>query len=187
MSRIGKKPVPIVDGVKVEVKGDKVCVSGPKGSLEVDIPEGIKVSVNEKNVIVERNSDDKKYKALHGLVRQLINNAIKGVTEGFKKELEVIGTGYRAEISGNELTLRVGYSHPVVMKVPEGLKVSVEQTKDKNYRITVEGIDKQKVGQFAAEIRAVRPPNVYVLKGIKYVDEVIIKKAGKAAAKAGGG
>lgn len=188
MSRIGKKPVQIVEGVRVELKRDKLHVSGPKGTLEVEVPEGIKVKVSESQIIVERENDNRKYRALHGLLRQLIYNAVKGVTEGFKKELEVIGTGYRVEVSGDELILRVGHSQPQVIKVPNDLKVTVDQMKtgERNFRIMVEGIDKQKVGQFVANIRAVRPPDVYVDKGIKYVDEVIIKKPGKAAAKTGG-
>jgi large subunit ribosomal protein L6 len=184
MSKIGRKPVIIPEGVTVSLQDGVVIVKGKKGELNIKIPEGISVEILEKMILVKRNGDSKKEKALHGLVRQLINNAVIGVTEGFEKKLDVIGTGYKAEVKGDELILYVGFSKPYSMKIPPGLKVTVEQLKtvEKNFRITVQGIDKALVGQFAADIRKVRPPNVYVGKGIRYVDEVVRRKAGKKAA-----
>jgi len=184
MSKIGRKPVIIPEGVTVTLKDGVVTVKGKKGELNVKIPEGISVEILKDMVLVKRNGDSKKEKALHGLIRQLINNAVIGVTQGFEKKLDVIGTGYKAEVKGDELILYVGFSKPYSMKIPPGLTVSVEQLKtvEKNFRITVQGIDKALVGQFAADIRKVRPPNVYVGKGIRYVDEVVRRKAGKKAA-----
>jgi large subunit ribosomal protein L6 len=184
MSKIGRKPIGVPQGVTLSIKDGLLIVKGKKGELSLRIPQEISVEVLNGSVVVKRNGDSKKERAIHGLFRQLINNAIIGVTEGFEKKLDIIGTGYKAEVKGDELILYVGFSKPYSMKIPQGLKVSVEQLKtvEKNFRITVQGIDKQLVGQFAADIRRVRPPNVYVGKGIRYVDEVVIKKAGKKAA-----
>lgn len=180
MSRIGKLPVTIIEGAKVEVSGGSVKVSGPKGQLSLDIPKEIDVKVDENKVELKRKGDFKQVRALHGTFRSLINNMIKGVTTGWQKKLELVGTGFRAEVSGNILSLTVGFSHPVKIEAPAGITFKVE----KNV-VTVEGINREVVGQVAANIRAVRPPEPYKGKGIKYVDEVIRRKPGKAAAKAG--
>lgn len=187
MSKIGKKPVEIPEGVEVRIEEGKVYVKGKRGSLEVPIPPGIDVEKKDGKLLVSRRDDTKNLRALHGLTRQLVNNAVVGVTEGYRKQLDIIGTGYKAEVKGNELILYVGFSHPYSLRIPEGIKVSIEQLKtvEKNFRITVEGIDKYLVGQFAADIRRVRPPNIYVGKGIRYTGEVVIKKAGKKATTGG--
>ncbi len=183
MSKIGRKPIIIPPDVQISTSNGSVIVKGKNGELSVKIPDGISVEILKEMILVKRNNDSKRDRMLHGLVRQLINNAIIGVTQGFEKKLDVIGTGYKAEVKGKELILYVGFSKPYSLKIPKGLKVSVEQLKtvEKNFRITVHGIDKQLVGQFAANIRRVRPPNVYVGKGIRYVDEVVRRKAGKKA------
>ena len=179
MSRIGNAPVPVPDGVEVKIEASKVMVKGSKGELSVKIPEGIKVVNEESETVVSRTNDERETKALHGLCRSLINNAIVGVNEGFKKELEIVGVGYRAKAQGsNKLELALGFSHPVHYEAPEGISFDLpEPTK-----ITVSGIDKQVVGQVAAEIRSFRPPEPYKGKGVKYVDERILRKAGKAGA-----
>lgn len=187
MSKIGRKHILIPQGVEVKVDDRSILVKGKKGELNIKIPYGINVEVLNNTLSVKRSGDSKKEKALHGLFRQLINNIIIGVTDGFEKKLDIIGTGYKAEVKGNELLLYVGFSKPYSMKIPEGIKVSVEQlrTVEKNFRITLQGIDRQVVGQFAANIRMVRPPNLYTGKGIRYVDEVIVRKAGKKASATG--
>ncbi len=179
MSRIGNAPVPVPDGVEVKIEASKVMVKGSKGELSVKIPEGIKVVNEESETVVSRTNEERETKALHGLCRSLINNAIVGVNEGFKKELEIVGVGYRAKAQGsNKLELALGFSHPVHYEAPEGISFDLpEPTK-----ITVSGIDKQVVGQVAAEIRSFRPPEPYKGKGVKYVDERILRKAGKAGA-----
>ncbi len=176
MSRIGKKPIEIPEGVNVKIEGNKVLISGPLGQLEQEILEGIKVKKEDNLIKVERTSDHKKIKAFHGLVRQLIAWKMEGVTKGFKKSLELVGVGFRAEKKDRELWLWVGFSHPVKLKIMEGIEVNIE----KNI-ITVSGIDKQKVGEMAARIRRVKPPEPYKGKGIKYTDEIIRRKPGKAA------
>jgi len=180
MSRIGRMPIAIPAGVTVDVaENNKVTVKGPKGTLERVLPSEMKIQIEGSEIVVTRPSDLKKMKALHGLTRTLINNMVVGVTEGYKKVLEINGVGYRAAKSGKELTLTLGYSHPVVMVDPEG----VESTLEGQNKITVSGIDKEKVGQYAAEIRDKRRPEPYKGKGIKYSDEVIRRKVGKTGKK----
>jgi large subunit ribosomal protein L6 len=175
MSRIGKMPIAIPSGVKVSLDGATVKVQGPKGTLSQDLPQRIPVAIEAEQVVVARPSDEKDDRALHGLVRSLINNMVVGVTQGFTKGLEINGVGYRAEVSGKTLTMALGYSHPVVYELPEGIEVEVE----KQTRLTVKGIDKQLVGSAAAKIRSFRKPEPYKGKGIKYADEKIVRKAGK--------
>ena len=179
MSRIGKLPVAIPAGVTVEVKeGNVVTVKGPKGTLERALAPEMTIKVEDGHVVVTRPSDLKKMKSLHGLTRTLVNNMIVGVSAGYTKTLEINGVGYRAAKSGNKLTLNLGYSHPVEMVDPEGIESKVDQNK-----IIISGIDKEKVGQFAAEIRDKRRPEPYKGKGIKYSDEVIRRKVGKTGKK----
>ena len=181
MSRIGKMPIAIPSGVKIDLDGQHISVEGPKGKLERDIHPDMDVKIEGEELIVNRPGDDSKHAALHGLTRALINNMVIGVTAGFKKDLELVGVGYRAAKQGNNLVLTVGYSHPVEMEPSEGITIDVPTPN----RITISGIDKEKVGAFAANVRAVRPPEPYKGKGIKYVGEVIKRKAGKAGVKAG--
>lgn len=179
MSRIGRMPVVIPAGVTVTVaEGNKVTVKGSKGTLEKVLPAEMSIKVEDGHVIVSRPNDLKKMKALHGLTRTLIHNMVVGVSEGFEKVLEVNGVGYKAAKQGKKLTLSLGYSHPVEMTDPEGLEAVVDGNK-----ITVKGIDKEKVGQYAAEIREKRAPEPYKGKGIKYADEVIRRKVGKTGKK----
>lgn len=180
MSRIGKKPVPVPSGVKVEIAGSRVTVKGPNGELSRTLPAEIGFSLEGDQVTVTRPSDDKRHRALHGLTRSLINNMISGVTKGFSKKLEVQGVGYRAEATPKGIRLLVGYSHPVDYDAPDGIKLSVEG----NSVVTVTGIDNELVGKVAAEIREVRPPEPYKGKGIRYLGEHVRRKAGKAGAKA---
>jgi large subunit ribosomal protein L6 len=180
MSRIGKQPVTIPAGVDVKVgEGNLVTVKGPKGTLSRRLSQDMNIAVEGGVLTVARPNDLKRFKALHGLTRTLISNMVEGVTNGFSKTLDIVGTGYRAAKSGVKLTLTLGYSHPVEMTDPEGL-ASVCETPN---RIVVSGIDKEKVGQYAADIRSKRPPEPYKGKGIKYHDERIIRKAGKAGKK----
>ncbi|MDF2843363.1 MAG: rplF [Herbinix sp.] len=180
MSRIGRMPIAIPAGVTVEVaENNKVTVKGPKGTLERVLPIEMSIKVEGSEVVVTRPNDLKKMKALHGLTRTLVANMVVGVTEGYTKILEINGVGYRAAKAGKELTLTLGYSHPVVMVDPEGL----ESTMEGQNKIIVKGIDKEKVGQYAAEIRAKRAPEPYKGKGIKYSDEVIRRKVGKTGKK----
>ena len=180
MSRIGRLPDAIPAGVTVEVaENNKVTVKGPKGTLERELPTEMSIKLEGEEVVVTRPNDLKKMKSLHGLTRTLINNMVVGVTEGYQKVLEVNGVGYRAAKSGKTLTLNLGYSHPVEMEDPEG----VESTVEGQNKIIVKGIDKEKVGQYAAEIRDKRRPEPYKGKGIKYADEVIRRKVGKTGKK----
>lgn len=180
MSRIGKLPVAIPAGVDVKLEeGNVITVKGPKGTLTRKLVDDLEVKVEDGNVVVTRPSDLKRYKALHGLTRTLIFNMIEGVTSGYKKVLEINGVGYRAAKSGKKLTLTLGYSHPVEMEDPEGITTTLDGTN----KIIVEGIDKEKVGQFAAEIRTKRPPEPYKGKGIKYETETIRRKVGKTGKK----
>ncbi len=179
MSRIGRMPIAVPAGVTVDIaENNHVTVKGPKGTLERTLPAEMDIKLEDSQVLVTRPNDLKKMKSLHGLTRTLINNMVVGVTEGYTKELEVNGVGYRASKSGKDLTLNLGFSHPVVMTDPEGLESKVEGNK-----ITVSGIDKEKVGQYAAEIRDKRRPEPYKGKGIKYADEVIRRKVGKTGKK----
>ena len=180
MSRIGRLPVEIPAGVEITVaENNVVTVKGPKGTLTESLPVEMDIKVENNQVVVTRPNDLKKMKSLHGLTRTLINNMVIGVTEGYQKVLEVNGVGYRAAKSGNKLTLNLGYSHPVEMIDPEGIETVLEGQN----KITVKGIDKEKVGQFAAEIRDKRRPEPYKGKGIKYADEVIRRKVGKTGKK----
>lgn len=180
MSRIGRMPIAIPAGVTVDIaENNKVTVKGPKGTLERVLPSEMKIAIEGTEIVVTRPSELKKMKSLHGLTRTLINNMVVGVTEGYKKVLEINGVGYRAAKAGKELTLTLGYSHPVVMVDPDG----VESTLEGQNKITVTGIDKEKVGQYAAEIRDKRRPEPYKGKGIKYSDEVIRRKVGKTGKK----
>ena len=182
MSKIGKQPITIPAGVTVEISGHTVTVTGSKGTIKRHFAPEIAVVIEDAKVIVSAKGSAKYVMSLFGTTRALINNDVIGVSTGWSKKMELVGTGFRAETSGNELSLTVGYSHPVKVKAPEGVTFKVEKT-----IVTVEGFDKEKVGQVAADIRAVRPPEPYKGKGIKYVDEVIRRKAGKAAAAKAGG
>jgi large subunit ribosomal protein L6 len=180
MSRIGNSPISLPAGVEVKMNGDTVEVKGPKGTLTQPVNSAITVAVDEGTVTVARDNDERQNRALHGLTRALINNMVIGVTEGYSKELTAVGVGYRAVLKGKLLELQVGFSHPVNIEAPEGITFEVpEPTK-----IIVSGIDKQKVGQVAADIRAVRPPEPYKGKGIRYSDEHVRRKAGKAGVSA---
>jgi large subunit ribosomal protein L6 len=183
VSRIGKQPIPIPSGVEVKQDGDRLFVKGPKGSLEGPIPAGISLELGDSEVRFSRADDGMQARSLHGLARALAANMVTGVTTGFSKELEIQGIGYRAEMKGKQLNLLLGFSHPVLVDVPEGLSVSL----DGNTKIVVSGIDKQQVGQFAADIRAFRPPEPYKGKGVRYRGEHVRRKVGKAAGAAAGG
>ncbi|MBV6645760.1 MAG: 50S ribosomal protein L6 [Cyclobacteriaceae bacterium] len=183
MSRIGKSPIAIPDAVTVDVNGSLVKVKGPKGELQQDIGAEIKAKVEEGSIIIERPTEQKRHKALHGLYRSLVNNLVEGVTEGYKKELELVGVGYKAAVQGNVLELNLGYSHNIFLAVPTEVKVTSETVKGKNPIVTLEGIDKQLVGQVAAKIRSLRKVEPYKGKGIRFVGEQIRRKAGKTAAK----
>jgi large subunit ribosomal protein L6 len=175
MSRIGKQPIVIPAKVKVEVKGQKVNVEGPKGKLNLDLPDRAMAKIEGGNVIITRRGEDASSRALHGLSRALVNNMVRGVSEGFAKKLEINGVGFKAAVAGKTITLNLGYSHPINYDIPEQIKVTVED----NTKITVEGPDKQLVGRVAAEIRSFYPPEPYKGKGVKYVDERIERKEGK--------
>jgi len=181
MSKIGKLPIAITGGATVEVIGREVKITGPKGTLVQKLPRGIEVEVKDGIVNVNIKGKSKQDISNHGTIRALINNNIKGVTTGWSKQLELVGTGFRAEVAGKTLSLTVGYSHPVKLDAPEGITFKVEKT-----FVTVEGFNREVVGQVSANIRGVRPPEPYKGKGIKYTDEVIRRKAGKAAAKTTG-
>ena len=180
MSRIGKLPVNIPEGVKVEVKQGVIRVVGPKGELERVLPRTVLVKLKGDIIEVSSKGSSKAAKAIHGTIRAIISNMVVGTSTGWSKTLELVGTGYRASVSGNTLTLTVGYSHPVEIEAPDGITFAVEKSE-----ITVEGIDKELVGQISATIRAVRPPEPYKGKGIRYKDEEVLRKAGKAAKAAG--
>lgn len=177
MSRIGRKPITIPSGVEVKLDGNHILVKGPKGTLERDLNGAMQVAMEGSEIVVTRPSENKEHKSLHGLTRTLISNMVEGVTTGFKKELEINGVGYRAAKQGKDLVMNLGYSHQVIVSEIPGITIEVPAPN----KITVLGPDKQAVGQFAAEIREKRPPEPYKGKGIKYVDEVIIRKEGKAA------
>jgi large subunit ribosomal protein L6 len=184
MSRIGKKPVTVPAGVTITVGTDNVVtVKGPKGELKQAVDRDIKVEVKDGNVELGRPTDQIRHKALHGLYRSLINNMVKGVTDGYKKNLELVGVGYKAANQGNVLDLALGYSHNIIFEIPKELKVVTAQEKGQNPTIVLEGADKQLLGAVAAKIRSLRKPEPYKGKGIKFAGEVLRRKAGKAAGK----
>src|SRR4051812_34060036 len=184
MSRIGRMPITIPDKVKVEQKGLVVEVTGPLGKLVQAIPAGIQIKTDKNQVIVERtDAAGEEGGSLHGLARSLVNNAVIGVTQGFKKDLEIIGLGYRAQVAGDKLNMQLGFAHPVVIQLPAGIKATVDP---KMTQISISGIDKYLVGEVAAQLRGLKPPEPYKGTGVRYAGEHIIKKAGKAAAGAAG-
>ncbi len=176
MSRIGRKPIPIPSGVKVQVRDRAVEVQGPKGKMTVPVPAGIRFE--QKDAVLSALRQSEQHRALHGLARALVANAVHGVTQGFKKDLDIVGVGYRAEVKGKTVVFSLGYSHPVEFPIPEGIQVAVE----KMTHVVVTGADKAMVGQVAANIRALRPPDPYKQKGIRLTGERLKKKAGKAGA-----
>ncbi|HWV98167.1 MAG TPA: 50S ribosomal protein L6 [Candidatus Acidoferrum sp.] len=175
MSRIGKQPIVIPPKVKVEVKGQQVFVEGPKGKLNWQLPRRTGVKVDNGKVLISREGDDAQVKALHGLSRALVNNMVRGVSEGFIKKLEIQGVGFKAAVQGKAVNLNLGYSHPVVYPIPDQVKVTVEE----NTKLTIEGPDRQVVGQVASEIRSFYPPEPYKGKGVRYVGEHVVRKEGK--------
>ena len=175
MSRIGKQAIAIPPKVKVEVKGQKVSVEGPKGKLNWELPRRTNLKVENGKVVVNREGDDARAKALHGLSRALVNNMVRGVSEGFTKKLEIQGVGFKAAVAGNTVNMTLGYSHPIVYAIPAQIRVTVEE----NTKITIEGPDRQVVGQVAAELRSFYPPEPYKGKGVRYSDERVIRKEGK--------
>jgi len=180
MSRIGRKPIPVPSGVKVAIRDAAVDVEGPKGKMSVPLPRGIRFEKQDSNLVAVRQDDSQK--ALHGLARALVANAVLGVTQGFKKDLDIVGVGYRAEVKGKTVVFSLGYSHPVEFPIPEGIHIAIE----KQTKLTVTGADKGVVGQVAANIRALRPPDPYKQKGIRIAGQRLKKKAGKAGIKAAG-
>ena len=182
MSRIGKQPIEIVNGVTVENKNNFLTVKGPKGELQKQFNKDMIIEISEKEIIVKRPNDSKTNRALHGLTRSLIANMVEGVNKGFEKKLEIVGVGYRAKAAKNKITLSLGYSHPIEYTASEGIEFKMDE-ENKNI-IIVSGIDKQIVGEAAAKVRSYRKPEPYKGKGIKYIDEYIARKAGKAAASA---
>lgn len=178
MSRIGRLPVKLPQGVTVTVGREEMQVKGPKGTLVSPLPSGITCKVTGDEACLARRNDERQQRALHGLARALLNNAVRGVATGWTRDMEIQGIGYRATLQGRQIEFALGYSHPVIYQIPEGVSVTVE----KQTRLSVSGADRQKVGQVAAEIRALRPPEPYKGKGIRYTDEVIKKKVGKTGA-----
>ena len=185
MSRIGKLPIAINSGVKIDVASNNlVKVSGPKGELSLHVDPDIAVEVEADQILVKRPTDQKRHRSMHGLYRSLIQNMVTGVSDGYKKELEVIGVGYRAEVKNGVLELALGFSHPIYFLPPEGITITADPgRRGQNPKITVEGIDKQMVGQVAAKIRSLRPPEPYKGKGVRYIGEYVRRKAGKTAAR----
>lgn len=177
MSRIGNKLIPVPSGVKVQIKDGVVDVQGPKGKMTVPLPRGIQFEQKDGTLIAKRESEEQR--ALHGLARALVANAVTGVTQGFKKDLDIVGVGYRAEVRGKNVVLALGYSHPIEFPIPEGIQIAIE----KQTHMTVSGADKNKVGQVAANLRRLRPPDPYKQKGVRITGERLKKKAGKAGAK----
>lgn len=177
MSRIGKQPIPVPSGVEVAINGTQVTVKGPKGTLTQTFDKDIIIELEDGAIVVKRPSDERRHRSLHGLTRTLIANMVKGVSEGFQKELEIIGVGYRAALKGSDLDLSLGFSHPVIVTPEEGITFEVPAPT----KIVVKGIDKQRVGQVAAEIRKIRPPEPYKGKGVRYAGEQVRRKLGKAA------
>ena len=177
MSRIGNKIIPLPSGVKVQIKTTAVEVQGPKGKMTVAVPRGVSFEQKDSTLVAKRENDE--FRALHGLARALVSNAVTGVTQGFKRDLDIVGVGYRAEVKGKNVVLALGYSHPIEFPIPEGIQIAV----DKQTHMTVSGADKGQVGQVAANLRALRPPDPYKQKGIRITGERLKKKAGKAGAK----
>ncbi|HTI98522.1 MAG TPA: 50S ribosomal protein L6 [Dongiaceae bacterium] len=175
MSRIGKQPITLPAKVKVELKGRKVFVEGPKGKLNMDLPRRTNLKVDGATVVLSRDGEDAEARALHGLSRALVNNMVKGVTDGFMKRLEIQGVGFKAAVQGKNVNLSLGYSHPLNYSIPDQIKVTVED----NTKLTIEGPDKQVVGRVAAEIRSFYPPEPYKGKGVRYSDERVVRKEGK--------
>jgi large subunit ribosomal protein L6 len=179
MSRIGKKPIPLPAGVKYEVKGNTVTVNGPKGQVQTHLPSGVELKQTDGHIDVIRQSDQ--FAAVHGLARALVNNAVEGVTKGWNRDIEIVGIGYRAELKGkNTVVFTLGYSHPIEFPLPTGVTVAIDA---KQTKLTLSGIDRQKVGQVAADMRSLRPPDPYKQKGVRYVGEKLKKKVGKTGAK----
>jgi large subunit ribosomal protein L6 len=175
MSRIGKQPIAIPPKVKVEVKGQRVLVEGPKGKLDWELPRRTSIKVQEGKLVVSRQGEDDHVKALHGLSRALVNNMVRGVSEGFSKKLEIQGVGFKAAVQGKTVNMNLGFSHPIVYPIPDQIKVTVEE----NTKLTIEGPDRQLVGQVAAELRSFYPPEPYKGKGVRYSNERVIRKEGK--------
>ena len=175
MSRIGKRPVNVPEGVKINIQGQQLNIQGPKGKMDITVHPRIKISVKDNHISVERSTDIRTDRALHGLMRSLVQNMVIGVTQGYSKELDIIGVGFKAQIKGKILNIAVGYTHPIDFKIPEGLEIKCPTPT----RISVAGVDKQKVGQAAAEIRSYYEPEPYKGKGIQYVGEVVRRKQGK--------
>jgi large subunit ribosomal protein L6 len=175
MSRIGKKPIAIPGGVEIKVAGSTVSVKGPLGKLDWPLKDGVKVAVNNGQLIVDRASEDRKVRALHGLTRAVLSNMVQGVTKGYERSLEITGVGYKTQLQGRTLSFNVGYINPVVYQVPVGIDVKV----DKQTLINLKGVDKRLVGQVAADLRAIKPPDVYKQKGVRYAGEILRKKEGK--------
>lgn len=180
MSRVGKKPIEVPQGVQVGLRGDVIEIKGPKGELTYSKPESVQVDVAEGRILVARRSDSKVDRALHGLVRSLVANMVSGVSEGYKRVLEIAGVGYRAQVKGDSITFTLGYSHPVEFKLPEGISATVD---DRQTTITLTGIDKQLIGQVAANLRKLRPPDAYKGKGVRYAGVRMKLKAGKTGKK----
>lgn len=185
MSRVGNKPISVPETVKININDSTITVEGPKGKLIRNIPAGINAEYKDNQIVVKRANETKFVKALHGLIRSLINNMVCGVTEGFKKELEVRGVGSRIDVKGKNLVMNIGFSHPVNYEIPEGIEIKVEKRPMMEQlavvQLTISGIDKQKVGDVSASIRSIQPPEPYKGKGIRYVDEYVKRKAGKKA------
>jgi large subunit ribosomal protein L6 len=177
MSRVGRKPIEIPDGVTITQDNSKITVEGPKGTLARDIPKEVELSIDKDTIVVNRLSEEKRGRSLHGLIRTLVSNMVTGVSKGFEKSLEIVGVGYRGELDGAVLRLLVGYSNPVEYKIPEGISIKV----DRQVNLTVAGIDKELVGKVAAEIRNVKKPEPYKGKGIRYAGEKVRRKVGKSA------
>jgi large subunit ribosomal protein L6 len=177
MSRLGRKPIPVPKGVTVNVAGGSAAVKGPKGELKRDIPEGVTVKVEAGNVVVTRASESRDHRARHGLMRALLANMVKGVTDGFERRLEINGVGYRAEVAGQKLTMALGYSHPIVYDLPKGIGAKVEKN-----LVILTGSDRELLGEAAAKVRSFRPPEPYKGKGVKYLEETIRRKVGKTGA-----
>jgi len=178
MSRIGKRPIAIPKGVTIKVDGAAVEVKGPKGQIRQPLPPGVTVAIEGAELLTRKAADERELDKFHGLARSLVNNAVLGVTDGWKRELDIVGVGYRAEVKGRQVLLALGYSHPVVFDVPAGIEVAVE----KQTHLTVTGVDRQLVGQVAANLRRLRKPDPYQQKGVRYTGEVLKKKAGKTGA-----